>query len=92
MKNVLIIGASSGIGRQLAIDLAGDNVKVTGTYLTSTDQLLEHENIVYNRFDVRDDASSLDFLPEQLDGLVYCPGTIDLKPFHRIDPQKFLDD
>ena len=42
---------------------------------------------------------SLDFdvipnLPEVIDGLVYCPGTINLKPFHRIsisDFQKEMD-
>ena len=27
--------------------------------------------------------------PERLDGLVYCPGTIVLKPFHRMTPEDF---
>ncbi|NBV39406.1 MAG: SDR family oxidoreductase, partial [Verrucomicrobia bacterium] len=30
--------------------------------------------------------------PEKLDGLVYCPGTIQLKPFHRLTPEDFLKD
>jgi len=29
---------------------------------------------------------------ESLDGLVYCPGSINLKPFHRIKPEAFVDD
>ena len=28
--------------------------------------------------------------PEKLDGLVYCPGTIALKPFHRLTEEDFL--
>jgi NADP-dependent 3-hydroxy acid dehydrogenase YdfG len=33
---------------------------------------------------VREEIPDLQFLPEQLDGLVYCPGSIDLKPFNRV--------
>ena len=31
-------------------------------------------------------------VPERLDGLVYCPGTITLKPFHRLTDDDFLHD
>ncbi|MDX1618138.1 MAG: SDR family oxidoreductase, partial [Balneolaceae bacterium] len=31
-------------------------------------------------------------LPDSLDGLAYCPGSIELKPFHRISPEAFVDD
>lgn len=31
-------------------------------------------------------------IPESLDGLVYCPGTITLKPFHRLKEDDFLAD
>merc|ERR1712080_68427 len=37
---------------------------------------------------LKDDISSLD-LPEQLDGLVYCPGSINLKPFKMLKPKEF---
>jgi NAD(P)-dependent dehydrogenase (short-subunit alcohol dehydrogenase family) len=30
--------------------------------------------------------------PEKLDGFVYCPGTIALKPFHRLTAEDFLRD
>ena len=43
-------------------------------------------------FDVlSDDVTSLE-LPDQIDGLVYCPGSINLKPFKRIKPQTFQED
>ena len=35
---------------------------------------------------------SLDFLPDQLDGLIYCPGSINLRPFERIKEEDFLND
>lgn len=31
-------------------------------------------------------------LPDRLDGIVYCPGTINLKPFHRLSAEDFLND
>ena len=31
-------------------------------------------------------------IPEVLDGLVYCPGTINLKSFHRLTEEEFLND
>ena len=34
----------------------------------------------------------LSFLPEQLDGLIYCPGSINLLPFKRIKPAAFMAD
>jgi len=35
---------------------------------------------------------ALDFLPNELDGIVYCPGAIELKPFARISPENFTTD
>jgi len=31
-------------------------------------------------------------LPEVIDGLVYCPGSINLKPFSMLKPEAFLED
>ena len=30
--------------------------------------------------------------PEQIDGLVYCPGSINLKPFKRFSEDDFIND
>jgi NAD(P)-dependent dehydrogenase (short-subunit alcohol dehydrogenase family) len=35
---------------------------------------------------------NFNFLPDTLDGLVYCPGNITLKPFGRIRPEEFVKD
>lgn len=89
MKNYLIIGASTGIGRALAEQLA-NHAFVYGTYNTTEPEVLE--NVRYQKFDVlNDDYTTLD-LPESLDGIVYCPGSINLKPFHRFSEEDILED
>ena len=44
------------------------------------------------RLNVLDETISVDFLPEELSGLVYCPGSISLRPFERIKPADFEAD
>jgi NAD(P)-dependent dehydrogenase (short-subunit alcohol dehydrogenase family) len=39
--------------------------------------------------DFSQDFDTLPGLPEVIDGVVYCPGTINLKPFHRITITEF---
>lgn len=89
MKNVLIIGASSGIGNAIARKLSND-ANIYGSYFTNASQSVEQ--IKYFFFDVMNDQLDLSILPEQLDGLVYCPGSILLKPFTRITEQDLLND
>lgn len=79
MKNILIIGASSGIGRELAEKLKEKNSIFAMS--RSRGELSESENIKWEKFDVLNDELDTDFLPDHLDGLVYCPGSINLKPF-----------
>ncbi len=90
MKNYVVIGGSSGIGKALAERLANEGHRVFGTYY-------QHETagwgqLSFHPLNVLDEHLQLDFLPDQLDGLAYCPGTINLMPFHRIKPDDFLSD
>lgn len=88
MKNILLIGGSYGIGAAIAAQLK-DTHKV---YIASRTQENMPHGVTHLDFDVlSDDVTSLE-LPDQIDGLVYCPGSINLKPFKRIKPQTFQED
>jgi NAD(P)-dependent dehydrogenase (short-subunit alcohol dehydrogenase family) len=91
MKKLLIIGASSGMGRTLAHLLNDAGHKVFGTYYNHSD-LEGSSGIDYHYMNVLDDQQEFDYLPEKLDGLVYCPGSLNLKPFHRLKPEQFTED
>jgi NAD(P)-dependent dehydrogenase (short-subunit alcohol dehydrogenase family) len=91
MKNILIIGASSGIGKQLARQLSDAGDQVYGTYFQH-ETSGEADGLQHRFLDVNAPEYDLSFLPEQLDGLVYCPGSIQLKPFARIKPADFIQD
>jgi NAD(P)-dependent dehydrogenase (short-subunit alcohol dehydrogenase family) len=91
MKNILVIGASSGIGKEISEQLIGDHCRVYGTYCT---HMVESQTdfISWHKLDVMDQTLHLEFLPEILDGFVYCPGSINLRPFERIKPADFEKD
>lgn len=91
MQNYLIIGGSSGIGQALAIQLAEAGKQVTATYNTHEPTTTD-PNISYHQINVLDEQLSLDFLPDELAGIVYCPGSINLRPFERIKPADFVAD
>ena len=91
MSKILIIGASSGIGQQLSSDLVADGHSVFATFNKTTVQV-DTPGPEFHHLNVLDENINLDYLPESIDGLVYCPGSINLKPFARIKPQSFIDD
>ena len=89
MKNIVIVGGTKGIGRQLVHLLADHNVYVIAR---SPGDLTVNTNITFIEGDILAPAINLTSLPEVVDGLVYCPGSINLKPFHRFSEADFLND
>jgi 3-oxoacyl-[acyl-carrier protein] reductase len=86
-KNFLLVGGNSGIGKAIVKILDTDHHLILAS--RNATSAGNHTNII---FDATKDELSLDDLPTQLDGLVYCPGSINLKPFHRITDEEFLED
>ena len=91
MQNYLIIGGSSGIGQQLAMQLTESGNQVIATF-NKNKPFVENPNIHFHHLNVLEETHSLDFLPDELAGLVYCPGSINLRPFERIKPADFEAD
>lgn len=90
MKNYLVVGGSSGIGEAVVNRLAGAGHTVIATYCTREKE--GSGRAFFHHHDVLDKDSRIDFLPETLDGVVYCPGSISLKPFTRIASDDFSRD
>jgi NAD(P)-dependent dehydrogenase (short-subunit alcohol dehydrogenase family) len=88
MKNILLIGGSTGIGYELSQKLKEDN----NLFISTRDQgKFNNPNIKTHELDL-DKEFETDWLPDHLDGFVYLPGTINLRPFKGLKPSVFLDD
>lgn len=87
MSNILVIGGTKGIGAALVKRLANQH-QVFVWARTATD--IEGVQVtVNNPVAAVPDVSDL---PEVLDAVVYCPGSINLKPFARLSTEDFLQD
>lgn len=88
-KNILVIGASSGIGLALAQQLGQQGAHV----ITAQRRKPEGLTGTFIEWDATTPAAeAFNQLPAQLHGLVYCPGSITLKPFQRLTNEDFLKD
>jgi NAD(P)-dependent dehydrogenase (short-subunit alcohol dehydrogenase family) len=90
MGNYLVVGGSSGIGLQVVNDLAEQGHRVHATYHQHPIQ--NNGSVSYHSLNVLEETLDLSFLDIPLDGLVFCPGAINLKPFARITPSDFIAD
>ena len=89
MKNYLVIGGSSGIGKEISELLSNENI----VFSTSRNEINEsNENIRHIKYDVLEDELDPELLPDQIDGFVYCPGTINLRPFRSLKLETFRSD
>ena len=90
MSTFLVVGGSSGIGLQVTNQLAAAGHTVHATY--NTHAIENAGNIHYHNINVLDENINLDFLPVSIEGIVYCPGAISLRPFNRIPADDFIKD
>jgi NAD(P)-dependent dehydrogenase (short-subunit alcohol dehydrogenase family) len=86
MKNIVIIGGSKGIGNAILLQQLENN-KVYNISRTATE--ISHPNLTHFSLDVLNDM-----LPEieNVDTLIYCPGSITLKPIGNLNIDDFRND
>lgn len=91
MAKYLVIGGSSGTGLQVVKDLVAEGHELWAASRTQGG-LSGLNGVHWQEYDVTNAEAELLELPEVLDGLVYAPGTINLKPFHMIREKVFREE
>ena len=90
-KEFVVIGGSSGIGLDITRLLTQSNQRVT-VVSRSVPPSNELKAVRHVPLDVTRDDIGEGSLPDRIQGLVYCPGSIRLRPFHRLKAEDFLAD
>ena len=86
MKTIIIIGGSKGIGKAIAQRLLPTHNIIN---ISRTAPEYTHDNLTHYSCDIlTDDLPEI----EKADGLVYCPGSINLKPINRLSLDDFRAD
>ena len=85
MKTILIVGGSKGIGKAIVAKLRNKNHILN----ISKTEPEHHKNVTHYNCDVINEE-----LPnlEEINGLIYCPGSINLKSFTRLKIEDFKND
>lgn len=86
MKNIVIIGGSKGIGHAILLQQLENNLVYN---ISRNAPEIAHPNLKHFTADVLQDV-----LPdiENIDTLIYCPGSINLKPFGNLSIDDFKND
>jgi len=86
MKNILIVGGSKGIGNAVLQQQLERNIVFN---ISRTEPDFSHSNLTHFGLDVLQDE-----LPdiENIDTLIYCPGSINLKPISGLSVDDFRND
>ncbi len=79
MKTIILIGASSAVAKSLANILKSNNYAIISVSRTKPDA--PHD--IFYEYDVSSDEAMPE-IDSCIDGLIYFPGTINLKPFRSV--------
>ncbi|MCX7876954.1 MAG: SDR family oxidoreductase [Melioribacteraceae bacterium] len=90
MNTYLIVGGTSGIGLETTKLLSNNNKVVVLS--RSNKNLNNLNNVEFYSADVTKTIDELPHISEPIHGLVYCPGTINLKPLKSLKLEDFQND
>jgi len=86
MRKIVVVGGSKGIGHAIVQSLIEENIVVN---ISRTAPLQPHAYLTHYNCDIlADDLPEI----EAIDTLIYCPGSINLKPIARLKLQDFRED
>lgn len=87
MKNILVVGGSKGIGREI---VNSQLEKGNNCYnFSRTESGINNQNLVEEKIDIlSDDLPDI----ENIDSVIYCPGSINLKPILQLKEEDFVND
>jgi NAD(P)-dependent dehydrogenase (short-subunit alcohol dehydrogenase family) len=91
MSNIVVIGSSSSIGKAIIESLLEDNNTYIYLYGRKNPEV-QNNNLQYFQLDITKENIDTKSLPEAVDGVVYLPGTINLKPFRTIKAEHYVED
>lgn len=89
-RTYLVVGGGTGIGLALTRRLVDEGSSVTVWSRTAHDELADLP-VEHVAVDVTQPLDGVR-VPDALDGVVYCPGSITLAPFSRLSDDAFLKD
>ena len=87
----VVVGGSSGIGFGIVQRLVASGKQVL-VLSRSAGDLGTLEGVTHLAIDLAQDEVTKDMLPEKILGLAYCPGSLNLKSFRRLEPDTFRSD
>jgi 3-oxoacyl-[acyl-carrier protein] reductase len=86
MRKIVIVGGSKGIGQAIVSSLVDENIVIN---ISRSAPLQPHANLTHYNCDIlTDDLPEI----EAVDTLIYCPGSINLKPISRLKLDDFRED
>lgn len=88
MKNIVLIGGSYGIGNSIAQEMKAQH----NVWVACRTAIEETANLKHIPFDVTSEVIDVSVFPEIIDGFVFLPGSINLRPFRGIKPEVFASD
>ncbi len=90
-ENFVVVGGSKGIGAAIVERLLATQNSVL-VYSRSRGELADHSMLKHRVWDATATDFPIDDLPDTLAGVVYCPGSIQLRSFANLRVDQFRED